>query len=247
MFDEPFRWTEAVSARHGYVQEKLKKAYPVLAVPFNEGAFLMAIGPQSGKIYEIYDRIAMGAMGHPADIEKMRMTLLDMSHLEGFNRSVQDVVLGRLLQFGLAPALKQNFEEVMRAPYLIQMGLVEVDRKGKPKFFRVNYDGHWETFSRGTVISGDSKLTKLVEKRLTEIDFSNLSLDDALVEACKLWKEGMDEVESEENGVPKTLKKALEDWTLETAILNYKISRKSIVRTLTEAEIDRLKTACENL
>jgi len=247
MFDEPFRWTEAISARHGYVQEKLKKAYPVLAVPFDEGAFLMALGPQSGKIYEIYDRIAMGAMGHPADIEKMRMTLLDMSHLEGFNRSVQDVSLSRLLQFSLAPALKQNFEEVMRAPYLVKMGLVEVDRKGKLNFFRINYDGHWETFNRGMVISGDSKLTNLVEKRLNQIEFSNLSLDETLIEACKLWKEGMDGVENVEKEVPKTLKKALGSWILETAVLNYKMARKTIVRTLTDIEIDRLKSACENL
>ena len=189
----------------------------------------------------------MGAMGHPADIEKMRMTLLDMSHLEGFNRSVQDVVLGRLLQFGLAPALKQNFEEVMRAPYLVQMALVEVDGKGKVKFFRVNYDGHWETFTRGTVIGGDSKLTSFVEEQLSEVDFSNLPLELSLVEACKLWKEGMNKIKSEENVTPKTLKKILEDWILETAVLNYKTARKSIVRTLTNAEIDRLKRACENL
>jgi proteasome alpha subunit len=247
MFEEPFRWTEAVSSRHSYVQEKLKKAFPVFAIPFNEGAFLFAIGPQSGKVYEIYDRIAMGGMGHPADIEKMRMTLLDMSHLEGFNRSVQDVVLGRLLQFGLAPALKQNFEEVMRAPYLVQLALVEVDRWGQPKFFRVNYDGHWEKFSKGTVISGNSKLASLVEKRLGEIKFSELSLPEALVEACKLWKEGMAEVENDENEIPETINKVLETWTLETAILNHKSARKTIVRTLNESEMDQLKTACEVL
>tara|TARA_B100001123_G_C14799745_1_gene823918 strand:- start:169 stop:696 length:528 start_codon:yes stop_codon:yes gene_type:complete len=175
------------------------------------------------------------------------MTLLDMSHLEGFNRSVQDVSLSRLLQFSLAPALKQNFEEVMRAPYLVKMGLVEVDRKGKLNFFRINYDGHWETFNRGMVISGDSKLTNLVEKRLNQIEFSNLSLDETLIEACKLWKEGMDGVENVEKEVPKTLKKALGSWILETAVLNYKMARKTIVRTLTDIEIDRLKSACENL
>ena len=247
MYEEPFRWTEAVSSRHSYVQEKLKKAFPVFAIPFNEGAFLFAIGPQSGKVYEIYDRIAMGGMGHPADIEKMRMTLLDMSHLEGFNRSVQDVVLGRLLQFGLAPALKQNFEEVMRAPYLVQIALVEVDRRGNPKFFRVNYDGHWETFSNGTVISGNSKLVSLVEKRLGEVNFSELPLSEALVESCKIWKEGMGEIENEENEIPKTLKQALEDWTLETAVLNHKTARKTIVRTLTKSEMDQLKVACDAL
>ena len=38
MFDEPFRWMEAISTRHSYVQEKLKKGQPVLAVPYKDGA-----------------------------------------------------------------------------------------------------------------------------------------------------------------------------------------------------------------
>ena len=39
----------------------------------------------------------------------------------------------------------------------------------------------------------------MVEKRLDEINFSELPLPEALIEACKLWKEGMGEVENEEN------------------------------------------------
>ena len=109
MFEEPFRWMEAIATRHSYVQEKLKTGQPVLAVPFNEGALILSFTRQPGKIFEVYDRIALGGLGHPADVERLRMTLLDMAHLEGFNRSDKDVTIARLLQFGVSPALKQNF------------------------------------------------------------------------------------------------------------------------------------------
>ena len=116
MFEEPYRWMEAVSTRHSYVQEKLKLGQPVLSVPFDEGVLIMGFAPQPGKIFEIYDRIALGGVGHPADVERLRMTLLEMAHLEGFNRSAQDVTLARLLQFGIAPALKQNLQSILLAP-----------------------------------------------------------------------------------------------------------------------------------
>lgn len=253
MFDEPFRWMEAISTRHNYVQEKLKKGQPVLAVPFDEGVLLLGFCPQPGKIFEIYDRIALGALGHPADVERLRMTLLDLAHVEGFNRSEQDVTISRLLQFGIAPALKQNFEEVQRAPYLIQMLLVEIDRHGNPLFFRLNYDGHWETFKRGVVIGGNGKMVEWMEKEIEKRPFATYPLDKALQETCELWEQGIkharekDEAEGDdkeresESKIPSTLKDAFEKWILEAAVLSNKTARKSLYRTLTSEEIEKLK------
>ena len=247
MFEEPFRWMEAISTRHSYVREKLAKGQPVIAVPYNEGALILSFSPQPGKIFEVYDRIALGGLGHPADIERLRMTLLEMAHLEGFNRSAQDVTLGRLLQFGIAPALKQNFEEVQRAPYLIQLLLVEIDVDGTPLFFRVNYDGYWEKFNNGTVISGDSKITSWIEKEIAAAPFHTYSLEQALKEALKLWEEGAKQALSEEeednadDDFPKTLKEAFEQWSLEAAVLCNTTGRKSLYRALSETEIDAIK------
>ncbi|MDH3256038.1 MAG: proteasome subunit alpha, partial [Nitrospinota bacterium] len=166
MFDEPFRWMEAISTRHSYVQEKLKKGQPVLAVPYKDGALMMGFTAQPGKIFEVYDRIALGSLGHPADVERLRMTLLDMAHVEGFNRSDKDVTIARLLQFGIAPAMKQNFEEVMRAPYLVKLLFAEIDFDNRPLFFRLNYDGHWEMFKKGAVISGSDKESEWIQKQI---------------------------------------------------------------------------------
>lgn len=234
---------EAVSTRHSYVQEKLKKGQPVLSVPYDEGVLIMGFAPQPGKIFEIYDRIALGGVGHPADVEKLRMTLLEMAHLEGFNRSAQDVTLARLLQFGIAPALKQNFEEIQRAPYIIRLLLIELEREGRPNFFRINYDGHWETFKKGTVIAGNEKVMDWVQKEIESLPFATFSLDKALEETCRLWIESKKQEDEEEEGLPKTLKEAFDQWYLEGAVLSGKVERRALYRVLTQEEIEKLKSS----
>lgn len=243
--DEPFRWMEAIATRHSYVQDKIKKGQPVLGVPYNEGALLLGFAPQPGKIFEIYDRIAMGALGHPADVEKLRMILLDIAHLEGFNRSEQDVTLARMLQFGIAPGMKQNFEEVQRAPYLVQLLLAELDFNDKPLFFRMSYDGHWEMFKKGVVIAGEPDLTDWMQNKIEETPFASYPLDKALVETCKLWEAGkkyLKEKEEEDKVEgPAELKEAFDKWNLEAAIISPSTKRKSLYRKATDEEIDKLK------
>lgn len=245
MFEEPYRWMEAVSTRHNYVQEKLKMGQPVMAVPYNEGLLIFGFAPQPGKIFEVYDRIALGGVGHPADVERLRMNLLDMAHLEGFNRSAQDVTSARLLQFGIAPALKQNFEEIQRAPYIIRMLLVELDKEGKTNFFRMNYDGHWETFKNGTAIAGEEKVMDWLQKEIQKQPFATYSLDQALQQACKLWDESR-KLESDDEAkkdIPETLQEAFDQWYLEGAVLTEKSMRKAIYRPLSKDEIERLKSS----
>ena len=245
MFEEPYRWMEAVSTRHNYVQEKLKMGQPVMAVPYDEGLLIFGFAPQPGKIFEVYDRIALGGVGHPADVERLRMNLLDMAHLEGFNRSAQDVTSARLLQFGIAPALKQNFEEIQRAPYIIRMLLVELDKEGKPNFFRMNYDGHWETFKNGTAIAGEEKVMDWLQKEIQKQPFATYSLDQALQQACKLWDESrkLEFGDEAKKDIPETLQEAFDQWYLEGAVLTEKSMRKAIYRPLSKDEIERLKSS----
>ena len=245
MFEEPYRWMEAVSTRHNYVQEKLKMGQPVMAVPYNEGLLIFGFAPQPGKIFEVYDRIALGGVGHPADVERLRMNLLDMAHLEGFNRSAQDVTSARLLQFGIAPALKQNFEEIQRAPYIIRMLLVELDNEGKTNFFRMNYDGHWETFKNGTAIAGEEKVMDWLQAEIQKQPFATYSLDQALNQACKLWDESrkLETDDEAKKDIPETLQEAFDQWYLEGAVLTEKSMRKAIYRPLSKDEIERLKSS----
>ena len=58
--------------------------------------------PWHAQIYEIYDRIALGGMGHPADLV-LRFPLLEMAHIEDSNWSPSDDWCSRLMVYGLAP------------------------------------------------------------------------------------------------------------------------------------------------
>ncbi len=248
MFDEPFRWMEAISTRHSYVQEKLKKGQPVLAVPYKGGALVMGFTAQPGKIFEVYDRIALGSLGHPADVERLRMTLLDMAHLEGFNRSDKDVTIARLLQFGIAPAMKQNFEEVMRAPSLVKLLFAEINFDNQPVFFRLNYDGHSEVYKKGAVISGNEKESEWIQKQIEQTDFAALPLEKALKEACRLWEEGKQQgaPDSEDDeDKPVGLAEAFDQWTLEAAVLATDTERKALYRRVSPDEIEPLKVAAK--
>jgi len=142
MMEEPYRWVEAVANRREYVEQQLAGGSPIAAVSCREGILLLTLGRQRRKLFEIYDRIAMGAIGHPGDIERLRMGAIELASSEGFLRSAADVSLRRLADFGLSPLLKNSFEQVCGPPFLVRMLFAEVGRDaGSDVFLRMEYDG----------------------------------------------------------------------------------------------------------
>ncbi|GJL69280.1 MAG: proteasome subunit alpha [Nitrospirales bacterium] len=145
MYEEPYRWIEAVANRRNYLDDQFTQGNPLVGVSFAQGILLLTFNRGTEKIYEIYDRIALGGMGHPADLEKLRYTLLDMAHVEGFQRSPADVTASRLMKNGLAPVIKQAFEEIFKAPYIAKILLAEVGAtQDRDRLFTINYDGMFE-------------------------------------------------------------------------------------------------------
>lgn len=145
MYEEPYRWIEAVANRRQYLDDQFTQGNPLVGVSFAKGILLLTFNRGTEKIYEIYDRIALGGMGHPADLEKLRYTLLDMAHVEGFQRSPTDVTASRLMKNGLAPLIKQAFEEIFKAPYIAKILLAEVGAtQDRDRLFTINYDGMFE-------------------------------------------------------------------------------------------------------
>ncbi|MHB8421572.1 MAG: hypothetical protein ACYC9S_10925 [Leptospirales bacterium] len=160
MFDEPYRWVEAIGQRRDYIEDQIKRSTPVIVASVEEGIVFYTFYRRIPKIYEIYDRIAMGAIGHPADIESVRMMLLNAAHLEGYQRSPKDVTLNRLVLFSLSPRLKSSFEEVMSSPMLFRSVLAEVGSTiQKDRMMLVDYDGNVEE-SPGVMIAGGSASVK---------------------------------------------------------------------------------------
>src|SRR3954452_3746061 len=153
MTEEPYRWMEAIANRREYIEHQLAGGSPIVALTFAGGILLFTLGRERQKVFEIYDRIGMGAIGHPGDIERLRMAAIELTSTEGFARSAHDVSLRRLATYSLSPALKAAFEQVYGAPYLARMLFAELGRGDPPNLFvRMQYDGtihtNGGTFSR---------------------------------------------------------------------------------------------------
>jgi len=189
MYEEPYRWVEAVGNRRQYLDAQFVKGSPVVGVVCDQGILLMTMSKGTSKLYEIYDRLAFGGMGHPADLEKLRFSLLEMAHVEGFNRSASDVTGSRLVKYGVAPVVKQAFEEVFKAPFIVKIMLAELSQKaGKDGFLTINYDGVFEEKSRHAVLAATSS----VEQRMMEYlrQQSAVSLKEAVDVAIRTWAVG---------------------------------------------------------
>jgi len=196
MIEEPYRWVEAIGNRREYIEHQLAAGSPIACLAYKDGILLFTLSRERQKIFEIYDRIAMGAIGHPGDIERLRMAAIEVASTEGFTRSAQDVSLRRLANYSLSPALKTAFEQVYGAPYLARMIFAELGRGDDANLFvRLDYDGSIHTnggmlyrgFENFGVISGTQHSTSQMEKFLKGQDFADSDLKHALSVALDAW------------------------------------------------------------
>jgi len=166
MTEEPYRWLEAITNRREYIEDQLSPGLPVVALSTGPGILLLTARTSTPKLFEIYDHLALGTVGHPADIEKVRQTAIDAAHLEGFARSPNDVTARRLVSYNLAPALKAAFEQIFAAPLLFRGILAELGcAPADDVLWLFDYDGSFVAQGRselahGTVISGPRQVTK---------------------------------------------------------------------------------------
>jgi len=247
MLEEPYRWIEAVRNRREYLEEQLSTGSPIIAVPFQNGILLATLGSGTSKLYEVYDQIAFGGLGHPTDLEKLRTSVLEIAHIEGFNRSPADVNLQRLIKFGIAPAIKQAFEEILHAPYISKLLFAELTQPASlPLFFKINYDGMFEENGKFGILAPTTRIGFLMEKFLQASgETSSLPLKSALQIALRTWSVSLLPSHSETNGdelpeiseLDSLLKVRLDKLTPEVALLDKTISGTSKFKALHLEEI----------
>lgn len=251
VYDEPYRWVEAVRNRRDYLEEQLSAGSPIVALPFQNGVLMATLGAGTPKLYEVYDQIAFGGIGHPADLEKLRNVVLDSAHIEGFNRSPVDVTVRRLMKFILAPMVKQAFEEVLHAPYIAKIVLAEIGiLSGQPLFFHLNYDGVFEEDERGVVLAPTALMGERMNGFLKAAGETHpLSFKEALQIALRTWAVSQlpTDLEAEKKaGAPPTpeeldpiLKRSLESHTIEVALLDRTQPGSSKYRIPSQEEIEK--------
>jgi proteasome alpha subunit len=191
MYEEPYRWVEAVGNRRQYLDDQFKRGSPVVALTYDGGILLTTVSKGTPKLYEIYDRLALGGMGHPTDLEKLRFSLLEMAHVEGFSRSPSDVTGTRLVKYGIAPVIKQAFEEVYKAPFIVRILVAEVGLKPeKDALLTINYDGTFEEVTGCAVLAATPVVQTKMMSYLKEQMPATLSLEQALDLALRAWAIG---------------------------------------------------------
>jgi proteasome alpha subunit len=232
MIDEPYRWVEAISNRREYIENELATGSPTIGLSFSDGILLLTFGRDRRKIFEVYDRIAMGGIGHPGDIERLRMMAIELASTEGFTRSAGDVSLRRMATYSFSPALKQAFEQIYGAPYLARILFAEIgETEESDLFVRLDYDGsmHANSMRGGErrenfgAIAGTRRGLEQVEGALSRAKISNLQ--SAVEAAVRAWGAGLYAAGEDHANVPEEsvlkefVKSRLEKYSIEAALL----------------------------
>lgn len=256
MIEEPYRWVEAIANRREYIEAQLAPGSPISALGYCEGILFLTIGQTRQKVFEIYDRIGMGAIGHPGDIERLRMAAIELASTEGFTRSATDVSLRRLVHYSLSPVMKSAFEQVYGAPYLARMLFAEVgERPEDDLFLRVEYDGeiatngatYAEARQHFAVLSGTQQSRELMEAFLTAQHAPDVNLETALNSALDAWSIGHMTLQTtdakeppERAAVTKHRQEQLAVAGIEAALLERDAGRAIRYRSLSDKELRSL-------
>jgi proteasome alpha subunit len=250
--DEPYRWAEGIANRRDYIEDQIRAGSPVVGVGYEDGLLLVTLSRSQQKLFEVYDRIGLAAVGHSTDIEKLRQAAIDMAHSIGFNYSEEDVTLRQIVYFGLGPAIKAGFDDVVRSPFLARILLAELDGEAGPNtFYIVDYDGAFFRYEDFCTLGGAPEADRLMEQKLDVDDVTSLSMTDALSKALQAWAIGrwvgkLEEMPSEDSELDELaekvdindiLKSELQELDIEAAVLQRSLSGKPKYRLLTEDEL----------
>jgi proteasome alpha subunit len=253
MIEEPYRWVEAIANRREYIETQLASGSPIAAVGYGDGILILTLGRARQKIFEIYDRIAMGAIGHPGDIERLRMAAIELASTEGFTRSAADVSLRRLAHYSLSPVMKAAFEQVYGPPYLARLLFAEVGAKPEEDLFlRVEYDGaiatNGATLSQirqdFAVLSATRQSTEMMESFLKSEHGTGRTLKSAINSALNAWsvghmtvgEDGAKEV-PDRAAISKHLQEQLATAGIEAAVLEREARIMIRYRALSDEEV----------
>lgn len=247
-----YDFNNALQQRNEYVEDRLRDGSPVIALSYPGGILMLTLRHTQRKVYEIYDRLIMGAIGKQSDIESVRLAAIDSAHREGFQRSEDDVSIQRLVGFGLSPAIKRVYNDNNTIPLTFRGLFAEIDVTSAQddQYFTLGYDGEFRTSRHHAVAAGTPYAVEQAEALLKDSNPEDLT--SALKVALQAWgiaraelaplPEKIDEDGEEVTPPPtptETVKTALtEGLSIEAAILERNTKREIRFRLLTPADLD---------
>lgn len=162
----PYDWQESIAQRAQYVESRLKTGLPAAAVSLPEGILIGSLRRQSTKLFEVYDSLAMAALGIQSDVEALRVAAIEFCHKEGYQRSAEDVTIRRVAA-GLSASIKKSFADLRTAPFAAVALFAELgDSPEHDRFALLDYDGDYRDARSLAVISGTAEGRAAVEEAL---------------------------------------------------------------------------------
>ncbi len=185
----PYDWNESVQTRSDWVETRLSKGSPVVGISYPEGILLLTLHRTRRKVFEVYDRLMLSALGQESDVEAIRLASIDFAHREGFTRSPEDVTAMRLVGSVLSPALKRAFGDPMTAPFIFKGLVAELGASPEQDLFlSLSFDGEFRTGTRHSVLGGTAAAEESMARMIA--DCSPTHLDEALKLAIRVWATG---------------------------------------------------------
>jgi len=97
----------------------------------------------------------------------------------------------RLVKYGIAPVIKQAFEEMYKAPFIVRILVAELGLKPeKDALLTINYDGTFEETTGRAVLAATPAVHTKMMSYLKEQMPATLSLEQALDLALRTWAIG---------------------------------------------------------
>jgi proteasome alpha subunit len=164
----PYDWQESISRRAEYAESRLTGGLPAAAVSLPNGVLIAALKRQSQKVFEIYDHLAMSALGAQADVEALRVAAIEFCHREGYQRSSDDVTLKRLIN-GVSESVRRSFSDLRSTPLVAKALFAEIGSDpGHDRFYVLDYDGDFSESRGFASLVGKAEVQKDLDEALRQ-------------------------------------------------------------------------------
>lgn len=226
----PYDWQESIGHRAQFVEGRLAHGAPVVAVSIESGILIVTYKRQASKIFEIYDQLAMAAIGQQSDVEALRMAAIDFAHQEGYGRSEQDVTIQRVVTAMSAP-IKRAFADFSSAPVVARGLFAEVGATpADDQFVMLDYDGDFHQRKGFGFLAQTSDSAAILDEKLSAAFLTTASIKTALTELEPIVLSGF---VSEEVASPSEITEGL---TREVALLERESKHVQRFRFIEEAK-----------
>lgn len=186
----PYDWQEGIGHRAQYVEARLAGGSPVVAASFDDGIVLLTYRRSARKLFEVYDELAVGAIGQQSDVEALRQAAVDFAHQEGFNRSERDVTIQRVVN-ALSGPIKRAFADFQMVPVVARAIFAQVGANvGLDGYAMLDYDGDFHVRHQYGYVAPNAESAEVLEKHLGELKRDGLKRDAAIERLKEIWQAG---------------------------------------------------------